>query len=177
MSLDCKTCVLAKSHKRSYLPSFSHSTSPFSLIDSDVWGPAPTFATYNYSYYVLFVDDCTRMSWVYFLKYKSKVFSVFVIFFIICSKLNIMQNHKFYDLIMRRSLLTQLCNNLCLNMESFTKPVVLTHPNNMALQNAKSEPYSKSLELFYLSPIPQFTYGLRPSPQLLISPTAVPLNL
>ena len=36
MSLDCETCVLAKSHKHTYLPSFSHSTSPFSLIHSDV---------------------------------------------------------------------------------------------------------------------------------------------
>ena len=45
MSSDCETCVLAKSHKHSYLPSFSHSTSPFSLIHSDVWGPAPVFAS------------------------------------------------------------------------------------------------------------------------------------
>ena len=36
MSLDCENCVLAKSHKHSYLRSFSHSTSLFSLIHSDV---------------------------------------------------------------------------------------------------------------------------------------------
>ena len=57
MSLDCETCVLAKCHKHSYLPSFSLCTSPFSVIHSDVWRPAPVFATYDYSYYVLFVDD------------------------------------------------------------------------------------------------------------------------
>ena len=88
MSLDCEACVLEKSHKHSYLPSFSRSTSPLSLMNSNVLRPAPVFATYNYSYYVIFLDDCTRMSWVYFLKHKSEVFSVFL-------KLNIMQNHKF----------------------------------------------------------------------------------
>ena len=81
MSLDCESCILVKSHKHSYLPSVSHSTSPFTLIHSDVWGPAPVSATHNFSYYVLFVYDCTRMSWVYFLKQKFEVFSVFVAFY------------------------------------------------------------------------------------------------
>ena len=35
-SLDCETCVLAKSHKHAYLPSVTHSTSPFVLIHFDV---------------------------------------------------------------------------------------------------------------------------------------------
>ena len=71
MSLDYESCVLAKSHKHLYLPSFSRSTSLFSLIHSHVWGPSPISTTYNFSYYVLFVDDCTHMSWVYLLKQKS----------------------------------------------------------------------------------------------------------
>ncbi|XP_057523858.1 uncharacterized protein LOC130803672 [Amaranthus tricolor] len=81
LTLDCETCVLAKSCRHSYLPSVSRTGTPFSLIHSDVWGPAPVFATSTDSYYVLFVDDCTRMSWVYFLKHKSEVFSVFVTFY------------------------------------------------------------------------------------------------
>ena len=43
VSLDCETCVLAKSHKHSYLPSMSRTHTPFVLIHSDVWGPAPEF--------------------------------------------------------------------------------------------------------------------------------------
>ena len=81
MSFKCETCVLAKSHKQSYSPSLTRSMSPFSLIHSDVWGPAPDFAIHHFSYYVLFVDDCTRMSWVYFLKHKSEVYSIFVTFY------------------------------------------------------------------------------------------------
>ena len=81
MSLECKTCVLAKSHKHLYFPSITHSIASCALIHSDVWGPAPNFTSHNFFYYVLFVDDCTRMSWVYFLKHKSEVFSVFVTFY------------------------------------------------------------------------------------------------
>ena len=44
-------------------------------------GPIPDFGTYKVLYYVLFVNDCTRMSWLYFLKHKSEVFLVFVTFY------------------------------------------------------------------------------------------------
>ena len=67
MSFNCEACVLAKSHKHSYLPSVTHFTRPFSLIHYDVWGPAPKFGTHKFSYYVLFVDDCTRITWLYFI--------------------------------------------------------------------------------------------------------------
>ena len=76
-SLDCEICALAKSYKHSYAPSLTHSVKPFVLIHSDAWGPAPECNTHGFSYYILFVEDCTRMSWVYFLKHKSEVFDVF----------------------------------------------------------------------------------------------------
>ena len=79
--LDCEACVLAKSHKHTYFPSLTHSIKPFALIHFDVWGPAPDSNTHGLSYFVLFVDDCTRMNWVYFLKHKPKVFNVFVKFY------------------------------------------------------------------------------------------------
>ena len=79
--LDCESCVLVKSHKHSYSPSLSHTHKPFVLLNSDVWGPTPVFNSHGFSYFVLFVDDCTRMSWLYFLKHKSEVFDVFVTFY------------------------------------------------------------------------------------------------
>ena len=81
MSLDCETCVLAKSHKHLYSPSLTRTDRPFDLVHSDVWGLAPDSNYHGYSYFVLFLDDCTRMSWIYFLKYKSEVFDVFVNFY------------------------------------------------------------------------------------------------
>lgn len=64
-SLNCETCVLAKSHKNSYPSSSSHSNKPFSLIHSSVWGPALEFNYHSFFLYLfLFINDCTRMSWV-----------------------------------------------------------------------------------------------------------------
>ena len=80
-SLNCESCVLAKSYKHSYAPSLTHSIKPFVLIHSDVWGPVPECDTNGFSYYVLIVVVCTRMSKVYFLKHKSEVFDVFVKFY------------------------------------------------------------------------------------------------
>ena len=39
------------------------------------------FGKHSYSYFVSFIDDCTRMCWIYFLKHKSEVFDVFVKFY------------------------------------------------------------------------------------------------
>ena len=36
LSLDCETCVLAKSHKHSYSPSLTRTDRPFDLVHSDV---------------------------------------------------------------------------------------------------------------------------------------------
>ena len=77
----CEACVLAKSHKHSFFPNLSRTHKPFVLIHYDVWGLAPVFNSRGFSYFVLFVDDCTRMSWVYLLKHKSEVFEVFVTFY------------------------------------------------------------------------------------------------
>ncbi|KAM7531145.1 hypothetical protein LguiB_034555 [Lonicera macranthoides] len=61
--LYCETCVLAKSHCATYSPSFSNkSIIPFELIHSDVWGPSKESTISGMRYFVLFIDDCTRLS-------------------------------------------------------------------------------------------------------------------
>jgi transposase InsO family protein len=50
---------------------------PFDIIHSDVWGPAPVQSFYGHRYFVLFVDDFTRFTWVYFLKNKSDIYQNF----------------------------------------------------------------------------------------------------
>ena len=42
----------------------------------DVWGPAPTSVWRN-NYYVSFIDDYSKFTWIYLLRHKSKVFSCF----------------------------------------------------------------------------------------------------
>ena len=79
-SLHCETCVFAKSHKSSYSPSFSSSSAPFELIHSDVWGPSKNLTLTGMKYFVLFIDDFTRLTWVVLLKKRDIVFSAFTAF-------------------------------------------------------------------------------------------------
>ncbi|KAM0001536.1 putative RNA-directed DNA polymerase [Helianthus debilis subsp. tardiflorus] len=79
--IDCETCFLAKSHRKTFKPSNTKVDLPFSLIHSDVWGPAPTIGGQGFRFFLIFVDDCTRMTWVYFLKNKSEVYEKFTIFY------------------------------------------------------------------------------------------------
>ncbi|KAG8485451.1 hypothetical protein CXB51_021502 [Gossypium anomalum] len=47
------------------------------LVHFDVCGPVKSPSLNDSKYFVLFIDDLTRFSWVYFLKQKSEVFDAF----------------------------------------------------------------------------------------------------
>jgi hypothetical protein len=73
----CETCILAKSNRVSFPISLNKSVTPFALVHSDVWGPSPITTVSDIRWFVTFVDDCTRMTWLYLLKCKYEVFDVF----------------------------------------------------------------------------------------------------
>ena len=79
--LHCESCVLAKSHRTSYPLSTTRSSFPFELIHSDVWGPSRESTLSGKHWFVLFIDDYTRLTWVALLKHKYEVFSAFQEFF------------------------------------------------------------------------------------------------
>ena len=56
-SLDCETCILAKSHKQSYVPSNTRAPKTFDIVHSDVWGPAPilTLMVFHILCYLLMI--------------------------------------------------------------------------------------------------------------------------
>lgn len=60
--------------------STTDTTSPLQLIHSDVWGPAPTKTGCGFKYYVLFIDDFTRYTWLFPIINKSDVFYAFRFF-------------------------------------------------------------------------------------------------
>jgi hypothetical protein len=72
----CDACQKAKSHQLPYPISTSVSSHPLELIFSDVWGSAPESVGRS-KYYVSFIDDYSKFTWVYLLKYKSEVFQKF----------------------------------------------------------------------------------------------------
>lgn len=69
----CEDCALAKSHTLPFNRSLNHATFAFDIIQTDVWGPTRVGSLFGKYYYVLFVDDWSRFSWVYFLRQKSEV--------------------------------------------------------------------------------------------------------
>jgi hypothetical protein len=72
----CGPCQQAKSHQHPYPKSTSMSSYPLEHVFFDVWGPAPK-SVGRYKYYVSFVDDYSKFTWIYFLKYKSEVIHKF----------------------------------------------------------------------------------------------------
>lgn len=72
----CDACQKAKSHQLPYSKSTSMSSHPLELVHSDVWGPASK-SVGGKIYYVSFIDDYSKFTWIYLLKHKSKVFQKF----------------------------------------------------------------------------------------------------
>jgi hypothetical protein len=72
----CDACQQAKSHQLPYPKLSSVSSHPLELIFSDIWGPAPS-SIGNYKYYVSFIDDFSKFTWIYLLKFKLEVFQKF----------------------------------------------------------------------------------------------------
>ena len=47
------------------------------VVHSDVWGPAQTATFVGCRYYVTFIDDFSRYTWIFLMRQKSKVFTHF----------------------------------------------------------------------------------------------------
>lgn len=72
-------CQLGKS-KQLPFNKFDHvSSRPLELIHSDVW-TSPVLSINGFKSYVLFIDDFSRYSWLFPLKFKSDLFGCFVKF-------------------------------------------------------------------------------------------------
>jgi hypothetical protein len=73
----CRGCTLGK-HAKVAFPSSEHrSKGILDLVHSDVCGPMSVASITGSMYYVSFIDDFSRKTWIYFLKTKDEVFSRF----------------------------------------------------------------------------------------------------
>ena len=70
-------CQQAKSYQLRYPRSSSVSSHPLELIFSDVWGPTPSSVGGN-KYYVSFIDDYSKFTWVYLLSSNLMCFRDFM---------------------------------------------------------------------------------------------------
>ena len=73
----CKGCAKGKNTKKTFPSSKIKAKGILEIIHSDVCGPMSSSSLSGYVYYVSFVDDFSRKTWIYFMKNKDEVFSKF----------------------------------------------------------------------------------------------------
>ena len=74
ISLDCESCQFAKHYRLSYSPRVNKRASAlFELVHSDVWGSCSVVVSpTGFRYFVTFVDDYSRTTWLYLMKNRSE---------------------------------------------------------------------------------------------------------
>ena len=73
----CKGCAQGKNAKSSFPSSDNKAKGILDIVHSDMCGPMTTTSLSGYVYYVSFIDDYSRKTWIYFLKGKKEVFNKF----------------------------------------------------------------------------------------------------
>ncbi|RVX14359.1 Retrovirus-related Pol polyprotein from transposon TNT 1-94 [Vitis vinifera] len=81
-SLPCESCQLGK-HTRVSFPKRlnNRAKSPFELVHTDVWGPCRIASTLGFQYFVTFIDDYSRCTWLFLMKNRAELFSIFQKFY------------------------------------------------------------------------------------------------
>ena len=78
VNIPCEGCALGKMHRNEF-PSNpdKKKRDVLDLVHSDVCGPMQTRSLGGAFYFLLFIDDCTRYTWLYFVRRNSDVFEYF----------------------------------------------------------------------------------------------------
>ena len=74
----CENCIYGKQKRVRFLRVGKEKKSEkLELVHTYVWGPAQVSSLSGSRYYVTFIDDATRKTWIYCIKNKSDVFDTF----------------------------------------------------------------------------------------------------
>ena len=77
----CEACLQGKQHKLPFpLSTSPNSTELLQLVHSDICGPMNIPSIGGGRYFILFIDDKSRYTWIYILQKKSEALEVFKIF-------------------------------------------------------------------------------------------------
>jgi hypothetical protein len=112
-------CEACQHHRVSFLSRVvCRILSPFELFHSDVWGPINV--VYNkFHYFVTFVDGFSRMTWLFLMKNRSELFSIFRIF--------------------RNAIKTQFAKKICIlrfdNAKEYTSSYFASYLSNKCIIN------------------------------------------
>lgn len=74
----CECCQKGKMHRKAFPVNKAwRATHKLELVHTNISGPMSIPSLNGSKYFLLFIDDFTRMVWVYFMANKSEVFSIF----------------------------------------------------------------------------------------------------
>jgi transposase InsO family protein len=67
----CRACIEGKQHRTFNRTPSNRATERLELIHSDLSGPIPTLSLGRNRYFIVYIDDYSRMTWIRFLKTKE----------------------------------------------------------------------------------------------------------
>lgn len=76
----CNACQFGKSHMQHFPSLETTTTQALELLHADLWGPAPLLFSQGYQYYISFLDDYTKFTWIFPLIAKSQALQIFTDF-------------------------------------------------------------------------------------------------
>ena len=76
-SFDCMPCQFGKQTALPFNNIVSHALSSFNLIHSNVWDPSPISTPGGSRYFVIFVDDFSRYTWIYLFKNRYELYQIY----------------------------------------------------------------------------------------------------
>ena len=77
----CEACILGKKHRLPFNSGNSRRARyPLDLVHTNLVGSMQVTSIGGSTYFMTFIDDFSRRTWVYFLKNKSEAFDKFVEF-------------------------------------------------------------------------------------------------
>nr|GEZ39774.1 retrovirus-related Pol polyprotein from transposon TNT 1-94 [Tanacetum cinerariifolium] len=150
----CEGCVLGKQTKMSFpMGKSKRATDLLELVHADLCGPMRTESLGGSRYFLLFTDDYSRMSWVYFLQLKSKTFKNFKKFKALVEKqsgkdLKVLRTDRGGEFISKE--FAALCDEECIKKE-LTAPYtpeqngVVERKNRTVVEMARTMLKSKEL--------------------------------
>lgn len=79
-NINCETCLEGKQSRSPFKSEGTRAKKLLEIIHSDVCGPMSVNSLGGKRYFVTFIDDCSRKTFVYMLRKKSEVYDCFVNF-------------------------------------------------------------------------------------------------
>jgi len=77
---NCETCIQGKSSRLPFVDIGKQSTNLLDLVHSDLCGPMSIDSIGGAKYFLTFIDDCSRKKFLYFIREKNQVLTMFIKF-------------------------------------------------------------------------------------------------